>query len=216
MDRHDGATVAICLLSLAVLAVVAASLPVDQTDSGSAPGEGGEASGPTEEPPVTTRIGFELLSLAPTLFLVALGVAGAILALLAHRTLTRPPADDGTGDRGSPEDEGTADDDSLEAVAATAGRAAERIRQAESVENEIYRAWRELTRAVSTANPEATTPGEFSAAAIRAGMAEDDVRELTRLFNDVRYGDREPTPAAERRAVEVLERIERSYRRDRS
>jgi hypothetical protein len=42
-------------------------------------------------------------------------------------------------------------------------------------------------------------------------MAPDDVRELTRLFERVRYGGESATAAREERAVQVLRRIESTY-----
>jgi hypothetical protein len=42
-------------------------------------------------------------------------------------------------------------------------------------------------------------------------MQPDDVRELTDLFEEVRYGDREVTAERERRATDALRRIEESY-----
>lgn len=93
----------------------------------------------------------------------------------------------------------------------TAGRAADRLEGAADVDNQVYRAWREMTDLLDVPEPDATTPGEFAAAATAAGMAGEDVSELTRLFEDVRYGDAEADETRERRATTVFRRIERTY-----
>lgn len=100
------------------------------------------------------------------------------------------------------------------AVGRAAGRAADRL-EADApdrpVENEVYRAWREMTAGLDVSRPESTTPGEFEAAAVAAGVDPEHARELTRLFEDARYGGHEPTADDEARAVEVLRRVEAAY-----
>lgn len=97
------------------------------------------------------------------------------------------------------------------AVGRVAGDAADRIEGEADVENEVYRAWDEMTRLLELPNPEASTPAEFAAAAVDAGMDADDVSELTDLFEAVRYGGVAPTAERERRAVGALRRIEDEY-----
>lgn len=97
------------------------------------------------------------------------------------------------------------------AVGRAAGEAADRIEGNADVTNEVYRAWREMTRYLDVKEPEASTPGEFADAAVETGMRPDDVYELTRLFEEVRYGGESPTEERERRAVEALRRIESEY-----
>jgi hypothetical protein len=96
------------------------------------------------------------------------------------------------------------------AIGRAAGRAADRIERGDG-SNDVYRAWREMTALLDVSNPDATTPREFADAAVDAGMTPEDVRELTRLFEDVRYGGYEPTEERERRAVRVFRRIETEY-----
>jgi len=108
----------------------------------------------------------------------------------------------------------SSDDDRSTAAAAVgraAGRAAERIETGDDLDNEVYRAWREMTSPLDVSRPETTTAGEFEAAAVDAGMDPGDVRELTDLFEGVRYGGRDPEPADEERAVALLRRIEDQY-----
>lgn len=98
------------------------------------------------------------------------------------------------------------------AVGRTAGRAADRLEAAETaVDNEVYRAWHEMTDRLDVANPDASTPSEFADAAIAAGIDCEDVAELTALFEEVRYGDATPTEAREDRALAALRRIESTY-----
>lgn len=95
----------------------------------------------------------------------------------------------------------------LAGVAAAAGGAADRLTGEATVDNEVYRAWREMTAHLNVDRPEASTPGEFEAAAIEAGLAPADVRSLTRVFEAVRYGEADPdVHAAE--AAAALRRIE--------
>lgn len=97
-------------------------------------------------------------------------------------------------------------------LADAAGRAADRIDAADAdLENEVYRAWFEMTRLLDVDRPETSTPGEFADAATAAGLRDDHVRSLTDLFESVRYGSTESTPEVEARAVEILERIESVY-----
>ncbi|RQG98340.1 DUF4129 domain-containing protein [Natrarchaeobius oligotrophus] len=119
-------------------------------------------------------------------------------------------------DRTAPrEDDGVEPADAAEGsraeVGAAAGRAAERIESSDDVDNEVYRAWLEMTRPLEVDRPDSSTPGEFAAAAVETGLAREDVDELTSLFESVRYGDRETTDERERRAVTVLRRIEAEY-----
>jgi multisubunit Na+/H+ antiporter MnhC subunit len=97
------------------------------------------------------------------------------------------------------------------AVGSAAGRAADRIDEGTAVDNEIYRAWREMTGLLEVDRPESSTPREFAETAVEAGLEREDVDELTRLFEDVRYGDVETTAEMEERAVSVLRRIETEY-----
>ncbi|MEF8851311.1 MAG: DUF4129 domain-containing protein [Haloarculaceae archaeon] len=116
-----------------------------------------------------------------------------------------------SGDSGEDADEEAVD---VAAVGAAAGRAADRIEESaddEGFANEVYRAWAEMTESLTVDHPESSTPGEFAAAAVDAGMDREDVERLTRLFSDVRYGGEEPTPERESEAVETLRRIEAAY-----
>jgi hypothetical protein len=95
-------------------------------------------------------------------------------------------------------------------VGRAAGRAAERIEADADVDNEVYDAWKEMTTYLEVDQPASSTPGEFAAAAVDAGMTREDVDELTRLFEEVRYGGADPADR-EQRAVATLRRIEAAY-----
>lgn len=102
-------------------------------------------------------------------------------------------------------------DSRVTALGEAAGAAADRIEGGGNVDNEVFRAWREMTDRLDASNPQATTPAEFARIAVAAGLARDDVEELTVLFEEVRYGDAPATEDRERRAVAALRRIEEAY-----
>lgn len=136
----------------------------------------------------------------PVVLLVLLGVAVVGVVLAIRRT------DDGISDAN-----GESPSPEAAAVGQAAGRAAKSLERDDvTVGNAVYRAWHEMTELLDVSHP-ATTPGEFAVAAVDAGMDRDDVTELTRLFEDVRYGGYEPTQEDERRALAVLRRIESAY-----
>ena len=97
------------------------------------------------------------------------------------------------------------------AVGRAAGRAADRLEAGTDTDNEVYRAWREMTELLDLRNPETKAPREFASAAVEAGLDADDVDELTRLFEDVRYGGQAATDEDEQRAIDVFRRIETTY-----
>lgn len=106
------------------------------------------------------------------------------------------------------------DEPDLDQFAAAAGRAADRIEEHDAdVDNAVYRAWVEMTDLIDVENPEVYSPGEFAATAIGLGMDESDVTELTQLFNEVRYGDKD-ADSREDRAISVLRNIESQYGND--
>ncbi len=96
-------------------------------------------------------------------------------------------------------------------VGARAGAAADRLEADADLENEVYRAWREMTAALAVDAPRSTTPAEFADAAVEAGMAREDVTALTEAFEAVRYGGEPATPEREAAAVAALRRIEEAY-----
>lgn len=143
-------------------------------------------------------------SLLLGIVLVVLILAAVVLLIVA------------TGDTGETAEEAEEPDPEPEpvnvgAVGRAAGAAADRIAGEADAENEVYRAWTEMTEYLAVEGPESSTPAEFAEAAIDAGMAPDDVRELTALFEEVRYGTEEATEDRESRAIAALRRIEAAY-----
>lgn len=136
------------------------------------------------------------------LVVIVLAVAGLVVVLLRMRREDAADADS--------EEAG----EDAAAVGRAAGRAADRLEYGTSADNEIYRAWVEMTDLLSVPSQQTKTPGEFASAAIEAGMDSSDVNELTQLFEEVRYGDREPTSDDEQRAIETFRRIESTYAGD--
>ncbi|MDS0293713.1 DUF4129 domain-containing protein [Halogeometricum luteum] len=136
--------------------------------------------------------------------LLALALVGAV-ALLVLST-----GDDEAAGRETVAAEEDPDVDVGE-IGRAAGAAADRIEEDADVGNEVYRAWTEMTALLDIPNPRTSTPGEFASAAVEAGMARGDVDELTRLFEEVRYGGESATEAREERAVTALRRIESAY-----
>lgn len=147
----------------------------------------------------------QLLPLSP-IFLLILGFAlvGAVVALFRATT----------DESENPADESGVEVSDAAAVGRAAGRAADRLEQEADIDNEVYRTWREMTDLLDVADPATSTPGEFAEAAVRAGLGRKDVGELTRLFEDVRYGEMQPSDEHERQAITLLRRIESRYTED--
>jgi hypothetical protein len=144
----------------------------------------------------------------------AILVLGGVLVVVlgVALLLTRGDVDEGLVETVETDgDEGPDRHDSLEAIGRVAGQAADRIDGAGAFENEVYRAWAEMTAELDVDRPDSSTPGEFATEAVEAGMAPEDVDRLTDLFEKVRYGGRDPTADREQRAIETLRRIEDQY-----
>ncbi len=143
---------------------------------------------------------------APTLVvyvLIVIALLGAVAMVLASR------GDDYTEAAKSPDQPVIRPD--IAAVAHAAGTAADRIAADAAVDNEVFRAWEAMTDALELESPETTTPAMFERAAVEAGMKPDDIAELRRLFEEVRYGGETPTAEREERAVAALRRVEDEY-----
>lgn len=148
-------------------------------------------------------------SVSPPTLLFGLLLAVALVVavfMLVTGTGDSPEADDEVAP--AVEDEGS----NVAAVGRAAGAAARRIEDGDAdVENEVFRAWGEMTALLDVPNRRAATPAEFADSAVAAGMDRDDVSALTTLFEEVRYGGFEATSERERRAVDALRNIEDAY-----
>jgi len=194
------------LLALVALAALSASVPLPEPGDAVAVGEGSGSDAEPAQPPTPPSAPGGLRQV----FLAALGLilVGSLFAVrrLLHGTTSEKPEFEAEP---SPDSEST---DTIDGTQAReeAERAAERIADTATdtvIENEVYRAWYGMTRALGARDPRSETPGRFADLAIRAGMDEDAVTELTALFNDVRYGERTLTDRDEERAVELLRRL---------
>ena len=154
--------------------------------------------------------GDHVITTEPSTLLVVLVVLFGVLLVGLVAVLTRHRA------ASDSEQKSTADSTDAVAVGHVAGRAADRLESDEHAENEIYRAWVEMTDLFDLSQKETKTPGEFAAAAIDAGLEPDDVRELTRLFEQVRYSPTTPSESDEQRAVALFRRIESTYAEEES
>jgi hypothetical protein len=145
---------------------------------------------------------------APT---AALGIVLFVALFAAVFLLFLATGDEESRSGQAADEEDSSDDASVEAVARAAGAAADRIEADADADNEIFRAWATMTEYLDVDRPRSSTPTEFADAAVDAGMDARDVRELTALFEEVRYGGAEATTDRESRAVSALRRIESEY-----
>jgi hypothetical protein len=145
------------------------------------------------------------LAVVAVIAVLAVAAVGAVLVTREDDDDPFEALEESDGEHG---EEGLVDVDEF---AAAAGRAADRIEDTDDVDNEIYRAWVEMTAHLDVPHPESSTPGEFAVAAVDAGVDREDVRELTDLFERVRYGHTAATNERENRALDALRRIEAQY-----
>lgn len=144
---------------------------------------------------------------APESPLIVALVFGGVVLLAAVMMVTMTREDE----QFDPVEEEASPDADAADFARAAGRAADRIEETNvSVDNAVYRAWLEMTGLLQIDDPDTAAPRTFAEEAIAVGLAEDDVRTLTELFNEVRYGGRDPD-ARESDAIETLRNIENTY-----
>lgn len=179
----------------------------DVMNNQTASGGGGDGSGGGEQGETRQQL--------PEVLLLLIGVVGIAAVVVAGVWVVRTGGDDEESklvEAVGPDDEpDPPDSPDVEAVAAAAGRAADRIETQAGSDNEIYRAWVEMTRHLPVDHPETSTPREFERAALQAGFETGPVGELTDLFEAVRYGHERATDDREDRAVEALRRLEDQF-----
>ncbi|MFC6797223.1 MULTISPECIES: DUF4129 domain-containing protein [unclassified Haladaptatus] len=167
-------------------------------DGGSIQLPGGGSMGEVDATQIATQ------PAVPTAFAIIFGIV-LVLFIFAYTQSVRGDDEDEETVPGAPQVD-------VSEIGAVAGRAARRIeRNGGEPDNEVYRAWKAMTDHLNLPNPATSTPTEFADAAVAAGMESADVAELTRLFEEVRYGGHTPTDERESRAVSALRRIERTY-----
>jgi len=163
-------------------------------------------SGPEFTDPLVTLVDVPPEAVLGALGVVLVGIAAVLLRASGDQSVaavdrTASASDD--GDPITPRDIGLA-----------AGRAADRLEgQDAAVDNEVYRAWWELTGLCSVPDPDTATPREFADAAVAVGLDEAEVGELTRLFEDVRYGEAD-ADRREERAISAFRSLEAAYAGD--
>lgn len=146
-------------------------------------------------------------SVAPefAIWLVVLLVAVALAAIVFSRGDALLDRVGGGSDKREPEGD-------LRDIGRVAGTAADRLAAEETaVENEVTRAWQQMVDLLDVRDPQADTPRAFADAATEAGMADEDVTELTALFEAVRYGGRPASADRRERAQAAFRRIEEAY-----
>jgi len=103
----------------------------------------------------------------------------------------------------------------LEEISALAGAAADELAAGGNLKNTVLRCYREMSRILSEREhvpfEEAMTAREFEQRLRRAGVRDEHVTRLSRLFEEVRYGGRESGEREEQRALECLRAVERAY-----
>lgn len=196
---------AVCVLAVAIGAVLIELLAplVDSQALPSEPsgdlGEGGSSGGGEGD-----AVPISIDPLVVVLALIAAIFVGGLLLTRDEETVPSIGNEPDAPKPESPEPDATA-------VGTTAGRAADRLEAGGDVDNEIYRAWREMTALLEVDRPESTTPRQFERAAVEAGIDAEAAETLTRLFETVRYGTVEATPSMEQRATTVFRRVETEY-----
>lgn len=105
--------------------------------------------------------------------------------------------------------------DSLSEFSAVAGAAAEDLESGGDLKNVVLRCYREMSRLLSELQGvpfgEAMTAREFERQLRQVGVRDSHVAQLSRLFEQVRYGGRGGDPREERQALDCLRAVERAY-----
>lgn len=99
----------------------------------------------------------------------------------------------------------------LQQIAKDAQEALENMRAGEKLDDAIQRCYYEMSdtlrKEYAIQRSQAMTAREFERRLEQSGLPRINVRELTRLFEKVRYGDKSPSKSDERQAVECLTAI---------
>jgi hypothetical protein len=105
--------------------------------------------------------------------------------------------------------------DSLGEISTLAGAAAEELETGGNLKNVVLRCYRKMSRILTEQQQvpfhRAMTAREFEEKLRRAGVRDEHIAQLSRLFEEVRYGGRESGSDEEERALRCLRVIERAY-----
>lgn len=130
---------------------------------------------------------------------LGIAIVAVLLLFVVARTLGAGEDEEEPTVEGAIDPGRTATDSGGDAMAsANVGRA--------SADNEVYRAWLALAREAG-ADARRETPAEVADRAVASGVDEAATREITSLFESVRYGGREPSDALEQRAKRARARV---------
>jgi hypothetical protein len=106
--------------------------------------------------------------------------------------------------------------DVLEAFAEQAQQALDALQAGADPKDTVLRCYLEMSRVLrkqrGIVRNQAMTPREFETSLQQAGLPSEQVRQLTRLFETVRYGGRVPGGDAGRQAIDCLSAIARACR----
>lgn len=104
-----------------------------------------------------------------------------------------------------------AQDDTLTELAREAQDALDEIQTGGSLRNAVIRCYVEMSRVISEKRNIqrriTMTSHEFEEHLVKAGLPKTPVQDLTHLFENARYGDQDPGPTEEQRAVACLSSI---------
>lgn len=189
----------LALLGLMWLASADAAIPLPEPEPMGTPTGEDE---PEPEPPIAGPGDLEIepppprpawVSVITTLLITAFWLATAVIALWYIWKKTAP------------------DDDPLIDLAREAQAALESLQSGDDLRTVIIRCYLEMGRVLSELRDiqraEAMTPREFERQLTGLGLPAAPVASLTRLFEDVRYGQRETSPEERTTAVASLEAI---------
>jgi hypothetical protein len=103
----------------------------------------------------------------------------------------------------------------LAQIAREAGAALAGLEAGEDLRNAVLRCYAEMSRVLGerrgVQRDKTMTPREFEARLAAAGLRDEHIRRLTRLFEGVRYGPRAPGEREEREALACLRAIVAAY-----
>jgi hypothetical protein len=144
---------------------------------------------------------------AGALAVVLLGlIAVLVLRWMAVRDALRKPSPDAPIDA----------EEEQRVIAGQAGETARRIRSGGPLRGEVIRCYQEMDRLLSKhrrLRPTYLTPREFEEALQQLGIQSAHIEQLTRLFELVRYGERDDESLAQQ-ALACLDRLHATYGRE--
>jgi hypothetical protein len=146
---------------------------------------------PTPEPPVTSPLGA-----VPPLLLWLVGIGLLVLSLLAGAWIFLS---------------GRRQERPIDLVGLEAEKAWQALKTGLDLKDVIISCYRQMSLALEQEQglerKDFMTTGEFENLLQAAGVPHDPIHQLTRLFDAVRYGDWQPNPSDEQKAIESLEAI---------